>query len=93
MAQTLTLRYDNETHRVGQTYYGKTPGWGEKGGTTITTTQAERNARQQQYETAVESVPDSDYDPDSETPVPHLTYDPDTDSLGADVKIQPLPDS
>ena len=93
MTDTLTLRYDNETHRVTQTYWGVDPDWDTTDGTTITTTQADPDVRQQQYELAVSAVSESDYDPDTETPVPQLTYDPDADAIGADVEFVPIPES
>ena len=91
MTETLTLRYDNETHRVTQTYWGSDPDWSDKDGTTITETQAEQSVREQQYASARDEVSDSDYNPDTEMPVPYLTYDPNTDSIGADIEFQALP--
>ena len=92
MTDTITLRYDNETHRITQTYWGTDPEWQTESGTTITTTQAEASVREKQYATALDAVSTSDYNPDTEAPVPHLIYDPDTDSIGATIEIQPLPD-
>ena len=93
MTDTLTLRYDNETNRVTQTYWGTDPNWDAEDGATITTTQADPNVRQQQYELAVSAVSKSDYNPDTETPIPKLTYDPDADAIGADVEFVPIPES
>ena len=93
MTDTLTLRYDTETHRVTQTYWGVDPDWKKENGTTITETETGKGVRQQQLENALSTVPETDYNPDTETPVPYLTYDPKTDSMGAEVEIQPLPDS
>ena len=93
MTDTLTLRYDNETNRVTQTYWGVNPDWKTENGTTITETGAGKDVRQQEFEDALSAVSESDYNPDTETPVPYLTYDPKTDSMGAEVEIQPLPDS
>ena len=93
MTETLTLRYDNETNRVTQTYWGTDPDWDAEDGTTITTTQANHDVRQQQYELAVSAVSDSDYNPDTETLIPQLTYDPDADAIGADVEFVPIPES
>ena len=93
MTDTLTLRYDNETHRVHQTYWGVDPDWDTTDGTTITTTQADPDVRQQQYELAVSAISDSNYNSDTETPVTQLTYDPDADAIGADVEFVPIPES
>ena len=93
MTETLTLRYDNETHRVTQTYWGTDPNWDAEDGATITTTQADPDVRQQQYDLAVSAVSKSDYNPDTETPIPKLTYDPDADAIGADVEFVPIPES
>jgi hypothetical protein len=93
MTDTLTLRYDNETHRVTQTYWGTDPDWTADDGTTITTTQVNPDTRQQQFELAISAVSDSDYDPDTETPIPQLTYDPDADAIAAEVDFVPIPDS
>ena len=93
MTDTLTLRYDNETNRVTQTYWGTDPNWDAEDGTTITTTQANHDVRQQQYELAVSAVSKSDYNPDTETPVPQLTYDPDADAIGADVEFVAISES
>ena len=90
MVETLTLRYDNAMHRVKQTYWGTDPDWDAKDGTTITTTQADPDVRQQQYELAVSAVSKSDYNADTETPIPKLTYDPDADAIGADVEFFPI---
>jgi hypothetical protein len=92
MTDTITLRYGNETYRIRQTYWGTDPEWQTEDGTTITTTQAEASVREQQYTTALDTVSTSDYNPDTEAPVPYLTYNPDTDSIGANIEIQPLPD-
>ena len=93
MTDTLTLRYDNETNRVTQTYWGFEPDWDAEDGKTITTTQADPDIRQQQYELAVSAVSKSDYNPDTETPIPQLTYDPETDAIGANVEFVPIPES
>ena len=92
MTDTITLRYDNETYRITQTYWGTDPGWQTESGTTIITTQAEESVREKQYATALDAVSTSDYNPDTEMPVPYLTFDPSTKELGADVEFQSLPD-
>jgi len=92
MTDTLTLRYDTETHRVTQTYWGSNPDWDAKDGTTITETQANTEVRQQQFADVLSAVSESDYNADTETPVPHLTYDPGSDSVGEGVEFQPLSD-
>lgn len=91
----LTLRYDDQTNRVVQTYWGSDdPAWADeqRDGTTVTTTDTTQQARANALETALNSVEAGvDYDPDTETAVGQLCYDPDTDELNGDVDIQAIP--
>jgi len=91
----LTLRYDNETHRITQTYWGSdTPDWADeqRDGETVTTTETTQQARADALNSALNSVEaGTDYDPDTETPVAVLCYDPDADELYGEVEIQQLP--
>jgi len=90
----LTLRYDNETNRVRQTYWESgTPDWADeqRDGTTVTTTETTQKDRVDALNSALSSVEaGTDYDPDIETPVGKLCYDPDSDEIYAQVEIQPL---
>jgi len=92
MADTLTLRYDDETHRIIQTYWGENPAWDVEDGTTITTIDAPHNIREQEYALALEDVSDSDYNADAKTPVPYLKFDPATEQISATVEFMPLPE-
>jgi len=90
----LTLRYDNETHRITQKYWGSDdPDWADKqrDGETVTTTETTQQTRADALNSALNSVEaGTDYDPDSEMSVGLLCYDPDADQLYAEVEIQPL---
>jgi len=90
----ITLRYDNQTHRITQTYWGiGNPEWADeqRDGTTVTTTQTTQQARADALNSALNSIEaGTDYDADAETPVAKLCYDPNTDELYGEVKIQPL---
>ncbi|MFC7323263.1 hypothetical protein ACFQMF_01585 [Halorubrum rutilum] len=92
----LTLRYDDETYRITQTYWGNDdPEWADKqrDGETVTTTETTQQARTDALTNALNSVEaGTDYNPDTETAVGKLCYDPDADELYAEVKIQLLPD-
>lgn len=91
----LTIRYDNETHRITQTYWGSDdPDWADeqRDGKTVTTTETTQQARIDAINAALNSVKaGTDYDADTETPVGHLCYDPTADELYGEVEIQPLP--
>lgn len=90
----LTLRYDNQSYEITQKYWGESPKWADeqRDGTTITTTDTTQQTRSEAISNALDSVEaGTDYDSDTETPVPKLCYDPDTDELYAEVEIQPLP--
>jgi hypothetical protein len=91
----LTLRYDNQTYLITQTYWGSDdPDWDDDQheGQTVTTTETTQQARADALNTALNSVEaGTDYDPDTETPVGKLYYDPDADELYGEVEIQPLP--
>jgi len=90
----LTLRYDNQTHRITQTYWGSdNPDWAdaERDGETITTTETTQQTRADALNSALNSVEaGADYDSDVETPVGILCYDADADELYGEVEIQPL---
>ena len=90
----LTLRYDDETNRVEQTYWGDdSPDWAneQREGTTITTTETTQQARADALKSALDDVEaGTDYDPDSETPVGRLCYDPDDGELYGEVDIRPI---
>jgi len=90
----LTLRYDNQTNRITQTYWGSDdPDWIDKhrDGETVTTTETTQQARADALNSALNSVEaGTDYDADTETPVGKLCYDPDADELYGEVEIQPL---
>jgi len=90
----LTLRYDNQTHRIKQTYWGiDNPDWKDeqRDETTVTTTETTQQARADALNSALNSVEaGTDYDPDTEAPVGKLCYDPDADQLYGEVEIQPL---
>lgn len=92
--QKITLRYDNNTNRITQTYWGDdTPEWAnnEKTGTTTTTTETSAVKRENKLRSALNDVESgTDYDPDTERPVPRLCYNPNVDKLYAEVDIQPL---
>jgi len=92
---SVTLRYDNQTNRITQTYWGSSePEWvGEpRDGETVTTTDTTQSARTDALNSALNSVEaGTDYDPDTETPVGRLCYDPEVDELYGEVKIQSLP--
>ncbi len=90
----LTLRYDDETHRITQRFWGtEDPEWAtvQRDGETVTTTETTQKARADALRSALNSVEaGTDYDPDTETPVGRLCYDPDTDNLYVEVDIQPI---
>lgn len=90
----LTLRYDNETQRVVQTYWGSdNPDWADeqREGTTVTTTETAQQTRADALNSALNTVEaGTDYDPDTETPVGKLCYDPNADELYGEVDIQPV---
>lgn len=90
----LTLRYDDKTHRIVQTYWGSDePNWEDeqREGTTVTATETTQQARAEALVTALNSVEaGTDYDPDTESPFAQLCYDPDTDQLYAEVDIWPV---
>lgn len=90
----LTLRYDDQTQRVTQTYWGSDdPEWADeqRDGTTVTTTETTQQVRADAINSALNSVEaGTDYDPDTETLVGKLCYDPDTDELYGEVEIRPL---
>jgi len=90
----LTLRYENKTNRITQSYYGSDgPDWADeqRDGTTVTTTETTQQARADALNNALNSVEaGTDYDPDAETPVGKLCYDPDADELYGEVEVQPL---
>jgi len=90
----LTLRYDNQTHRITQTYWGSDdPEWidEQRDGTTITTTETTQQTRTDALQSAMNSVEaGTDYNPDTETPVGRLCYDPDADELYGEVDIRPV---
>jgi hypothetical protein len=90
----LTLRYNNQTNRIVQTYWGTgSPDWGDnqQDGTTVTTTETTQQTRSDALNSALNGVEaGTDYDPDTETPVGKLCYGPDKDELYGEVEIQPL---
>lgn len=90
----LTLRYENQTNRITQTYWGSDgPDWADKqlDDETVTTTETTQQTRADALNSALKSVEaGTDYDPDTETPVGKLCYDPDNDELYGEVEIQPL---
>jgi len=90
----VTLRYDDETRRIVQTYWGSdNPDWADeqRDGTTVTTTETNQQTRANAITSALNSVEaGTDYDPDAETPVGLLCYDPDADELYGEVEIQPI---
>ena len=91
MTQVI-LRYNDQTNRVTQTYWGdNSPEWADKqrDGATVTTTETSQQARTDAINSALDNVEaGTDYDSDTETPVAHLLYDPDTDTLDAEVVIE-----
>jgi len=91
----LILRYDDETYRITQTYWGDSnPSWADeqRDGTTVTKTETNQKNRTDALNSALNSVEaDTDYNPDTETPVAKLCYDPNADELYGEVEIQPLP--
>jgi hypothetical protein len=90
----LTLRYDDKTHRIVQTYWGSdSPDWADEqqDGFTVTTTETTQQARADALNNALNTVEaGTDYDPDTEAPVGKLCYDPDADELYGGVEIQPI---
>ena len=90
----LTLRYDDETNRVEQTYWGDdSPNWAneQREGTTITTTETTQQARADALKSALDDVEaGTDYDADTETPVGQLCYDPEDGKLYGEVNIRPI---
>jgi hypothetical protein len=92
---TITIRYDNETQRITQTYWRNgSPEWAneQRDGTTITTTETTQQTRTDALNSALNGVEaGTDYDPDTESAVGKLCYDPKSDELYAEVEIRPLP--
>jgi len=90
----VTIRYDNQTNRVLQTYWGDgKPDWADEqqDGTTITTIDTTEERRSEAIKNALNRAkPRTDYDPATETPVGELCYDPDADELYGEVDIQPV---
>ena len=90
----LTLRYDDETNRVEQTYWGDgNPDWAneQREGTTITTTETTQQARTDALKSAFDDVEaGTDYDADTERPVGRLCYDPEGGELYGEVDIRPI---
>lgn len=90
----LTLRYNNQTNRITQTYWGgDDPNWADeqRDGTTITTTETTRQTRADALRSALNSTEaGTDYDADTETPVGKLCYDPNANELYGEVDIQPV---
>lgn len=90
----LTIRYNQTTNRVTQTYWGNDdPDWSNevRDGTAVTTTTSTEQKRKDALTSALNSVEaGTDYEPDTETPVGKLCYDPDTDELYGEVEIRPL---
>lgn len=90
----LTLRYDEKTHRITQTYWGDgNPKWMDvqRDGETVTTTETTQQMRENTLNNALNSVEaGTDYDPNTETVIAELCYDPDNDDLYAEVEIQPI---
>jgi len=90
----MTLRYDNQTHRITQTYWGgDNPDWADKqrAGTTVTTTQTTQQTRADALKSAHNSLEaGADYDPETQTPVGKLCYDPNADELYGEVEIRPV---
>jgi len=90
----LTLRYDNQTNQITQTYWGSnSPDWADeqRDGTTVTTTETTQQVRADALNSALNSVEaGTDYDPNTETPVGLLCYDPKIDELYGEVDIRPV---
>lgn len=90
----LTLRYDDETYRITQRYWGNdNPDWAtsQRDGTTVTTTETTQKTRTDALTSALNSVEaGTDYNPDTETVIGRLCYDPESDQLYGDVDIRPL---
>ena len=90
----LTLRYDDETNRVEQTYWGDdSPDWAneQREGTTITTTETTQQARTDALKSAFDDVEaGTDYDADTERPVGRLCYDAEDGELCGEVDIRPI---
>lgn len=90
----ITLRYDGETHQITQTYWGSDDAdWADeqRDGETVTTTETTQQTRADALNNALNSVEaGTDYDADTEKPVPNLCYDPNADELYAEVEIQSL---
>ena len=90
----LTLRYDDETNRVQQTYWGDdSPDWAneQREGATITTTETTQQARTDALKSAFDDVEaGTDYDADTERPVGRLCYDPDDGELYGEIDIRPV---
>jgi len=87
------MRYDTETQRVKQSFWGHSPDWVAKNvdGKRVAVVNTTQQARTDALTTALDSVEaGTDYDPDTETPVGKLCYDPDADELYGEVEIQPL---
>lgn len=87
----LTLRYNDQTERIEQTYWrGDDPDWGNEiiDGTTVTATETTQQARADALESALNSVEaGTDYDAETETSVAHLHYDASTGELYGEVEI------
>ena len=90
----LTLRYDDETNRVEQTYWGdENPDWAneQREGTTITTTETTQQSRADALQSAFDDVEaGTDYDDVAERPVGRLCYDPEDGELYGEVDIRPI---
>ena len=90
----LTLRYDDETNRVEQTYWGDDgPDWAneQREGTTVTTTETTQQARSDALKSAFDDVEaGTDYDDDTERPVGRLCYDAEDGELYGEVDIRPI---
>jgi len=94
--KSITLRYENESGRVTQTYWGSgSPKWvnNQPDGETVTSTEITQQARTDALNNAINSVEAGvDYDPSTETVVSKLYYNPDLDELYAQAEIQLLSD-
>lgn len=90
----LTIRYNTDTGRIEQSYWGyDNPYWADnqQDGSTVITTNTTQQARSDALNSALNSVKaDTDYNPDTETPIGQLCYNPDKDELYGEVEIQPI---
>jgi len=93
----LTLRYDTETNRVTQTYWGDGgPAWADvnRDGTAVVTIKTTQQARADALAAARDGVEaGTDYDPDVESATAQLCYNPDTEALTAEIEITTRPDA